>query len=393
MVTTDTENQETKVNLDQTADERAEAKRYARVGLWCELLDRVVDVAFLAVMAFVVGPPIADALSRVEWLATDTLRLIVLHLAMFALHVAVSFPLSYYSGYVVERRFGLSRLSLGGWFARYLKRMGLALAFNTILFVGLFWVIWLTGPLWWIFAALAALVVTVVVGQLLPVLILPLFYKIERLTDAELEQRMARLADGTGLTIEGVYRMGLSAETSKANAMLAGLGRTRRVLMGDTLLSEFTPEEIEVVFAHEIGHHVFGHLQKMIAASVVYTMAGFWICDRLMAAWLGASYDPHRLPIVALPFLMLALVLFQYVLEPLQNAIMRRFERQCDRYALQRTNDSAAFTSAFQKLARQNKADVDPHPLEVFWLHDHPAIGERLAMAQAYQLEATTLRR
>jgi STE24 endopeptidase len=372
------------LELSQTPDEKAEAKRYARIGLWCELADRVVDVGFLAVMAFVVGPPLAELLSRVDWLATDTLRLVALHLAMFGLHVAVSFPLSFYSGYVVERRFGLSRMSLGGWFWRYLKRMGLALAFNTALFVGLFWVIWLTGPWWWLVAAAGALVVTVLMGQLLPVLILPLFYRIERLEDAELERRMTRLAEGTGLTIEGVYRMGLSAETVKANAMLAGLGRTRRVLMGDTLLSEFTPEEIEVVFAHEIGHHVFGHLRKMIGVSVLYAMAGFWVCDRLMAAWLGAEYDPHRLPIQALPFLMLALVLFQYVLEPVQNAIMRRFERQCDRYALERTGDPAAFVSAFRKLARQNKADVEPHPLEVFWLHDHPAIGERLGMAEGW---------
>jgi STE24 endopeptidase len=196
---------------------------------------------------------------------------------------------------------------------------------------------------------------------------------------------MKRLAEGTGLAIEGVYRMGLSAETSKANAMLAGMGRTRRVLMGDTLLAEFTPEEIDVVFAHEIGHHVFGHLRKLIAVSVLYTMAGFWVCDRLLAAWIGAEYDPHRMPIYALPFLMLALVLFQYVLEPVQNAIMRRFERQCDRYALSRTNDPAAFISAFRKLARQNKAELEPHPLEVFWLHDHPGIGDRVAMAEGWR--------
>ena len=141
--------------------------------------------------------------------------------------------------------------------------------------VGLFWIIWHTGHYWWLIAAAAFFVVSVVLGQLAPVLIVPLFYKVEPLDNAELIDRMKRLADGTGLTIEGVYRLGLSADTSKANAMLAGLGRTRRVLMGDTLLDKFSPEEIEVIFAHEIGHHVHRHIPKMIATGVVFSLAGF----------------------------------------------------------------------------------------------------------------------
>ena len=124
-------------------------------------------------------------------------------------------------------------------------------------------------------------------------MILPLFYKIERLDNAELSERMARLAEGTGLSIEGVYRLGLSEETAKANAMLTGLGRTRRVLMGDTLLDQFTPDEIEVIFAHEIGHHVFRHIRKMIVAGVLYSVLGFWICDRVVLAW-AAQPIRHR---------------------------------------------------------------------------------------------------
>ena len=167
--------------------------------------------------------------------------------------------------------------------------------------------------------------VSVVLGQLAPVLILPLFYKIERLDDPELSERMARLAEGTGLSIEGVYRMGLSDETVKANAMLAGLGRTRRVLMGDTLLDQFTPDEIEVIFAHEIGHHVHRHIQQDDRDGLVYSAAGFWICDRLLTAsvagWHGNYGD---IPVSTLPLVMLILTVFALVLEPLQNAISRR---------------------------------------------------------------------
>src|SRR5947209_9215832 len=128
------------------------------------------------------------------------------------------------------------------------------------------------------------LLLTLVLGGLRPEVILPLFYKVTRLNDDALQTRLRRLSDGTGLTIEGVYRLHLSADTRKANAALAGLGRTRRVLLGDTLLDQFTPEEIEVVFAHEVGHHVYHHLPKLIAVSVLLSLAGFWLVDVVLRA-------------------------------------------------------------------------------------------------------------
>jgi STE24 endopeptidase len=174
--------------------------------------------------------------------------------------------------------------------------------------------------------------------------------------------------------------MDLSAETSKANAMLAGMGRTRRVLMGDTVLENFTPEEIEVIFAHEIGHHVYRHIHKMILAGVVFSAAGFWLCDQVLVRSDGWT-DHQAMPIVLLPLLMLALNVFSLLLEPVQNVISRRYERQCDRYALVRTGDREAYRGAFRKLARLNKDDPAPHWLEVALFHSHPPIAERLAMA------------
>ena len=167
--------------------------------------------------------------------------------------------------------------------------------------------------------------------------------------------------------------------------MLAGLGRTRRVLLGDTLLAGFTPDEVEVIFAHEIGHHVFRHLRWMIASGLAFSAAGFWLCDRLLAAWIargGATFDYARLPIDALPMLLLILTVFSLAIQPLQNAVSRRFERQADRYALQRTGRKDAYRSAFCKLARLNKDDPDPPRLEVFLFHSHPPIAERLAVAE-----------
>jgi STE24 endopeptidase len=162
--------------------------------------------------------------------------------------------------------------------------------------------------------------------------------------------------------------------------MLAGLGRTRRVLMGDTLLDEFTPEEIEVIFAHEIGHHVHRHIPQMIGIGALLSALGFWVVDRVLVMSTGVATAADA-PTSSLPLVMFSLMVFQLALGPLQNAISRRFERQCDRYALLRTQNRPAYRTAFTKLARLNKADPEPHPLEVFLLHSHPPIGERLAIA------------
>lgn len=369
-----------------TAEQLAEAKQYGRLGLICTLVDRAIDLVFLAVMALVLARPIDAWLSSYSLLERFwSLRLAALFLVMTGLHVLVSLPLSYYSGYVVEHRFKLSTLTLAGWLWRYAKLLALAVPLGLLLSLGLFWIIWITGPWWWLVGAGGFFLVGIVLSAIWPVLIEPLFYTIQRLDRPELDERMKRLAEGTGLSIEGVYRIALSEETKKANAQLAGLGRTRRVLMGDTLLDHFTPEEIEVIFAHEIGHHVFHHVRKLILAGLVSSAAGFWLCDRLLAAWVGRWEGPVAyavMPVYAFPLVMLILTLFRTVLEPVQNAVTRRFERQCDRYALERTGLREAYLSAFCKLARQNKDDPDPPRLEVLLFHSHPPIAERLAMGR-----------
>lgn len=368
-----------------TAEQLAEARQYGRYSLACTLADKLLDLLYLGVAAFVLAKPLDNWLQGWSPLARwASLRLVGLYVSITLLHMAVSLPLVFYAGHVLEHRFHLSKLSIGGWVTRYLKRNALTMAFGTVLVLGLYWLIWTTGRWWWLAAAAAFFCVTVILGRIFPLLIIPLFYKVERLDAPELTERMNALAAGTGLGIEGVYRIVLSQETVKANAMLTGVGRSRRVLLGDTLLSHFTPDEIAVVFAHEIGHHVFRHVRKMLVVGAVVSMIGFWVCDRLLAVLAaegGGRPDYATLPVWTLPGILLILTVFGMLLEPLMNAISRRHERQCDRYALERTRQPAAYVSAFRKLAQQNKDDPNPHWLEVLWLHDHPPIAERLAMA------------
>lgn len=360
----------------------AEVKRYERQKLQASLTSLVLGLAFLGFMAFVGGPWLDRQVRGWTGDESQWLRLIVLGFCYAAGFELLSLPLSFWSGFVLEHRYQLSNLTFRGWIWRQVKSYLVGGPIGLVLLLGLYWLLWNSGGWWWVWAAAGLLVVSLVLGQLLPVLILPLFYKVTRLNDPALQERLERLAQGTGLNVEGIYRLHLSEETKKANAALAGLGRTRRVLLGDTLLDQFSPEEIEVVFAHEVGHHVYRHIPKMVVWGLVLSVGGFWLVDavlRQIAVPLGYSSfnDP-----AALPLLILVLSLYGMLFAPLQNAVSRFFERQCDRYALNRTGLKQAYRSAFIKLARMNKSDPDPHVLKVWMFHDHPPIRERLAMAE-----------
>ena len=365
--------------------QRGEAKEYGRRELYCGLADRGLDILYLAAFSTWAARPLAAWLRDESGLRQLWIQLVGMFLIMTLGHMAVSFPLSFYAGHVLEHRYGLSRQSFSRWLIRYAKRNGLTLAFGLLLTQGLYWTIWLTGSYWWLVAAAASFVVSAILGQLAPVLIMPLFYKFERLPDDELLRRLSKLADGTGLNVEGVYRMEMSAETAKANAMLAGLGSTRRVILGDTLLDNFSGDEIEVIFAHEVGHHVHRHIHKLIGSILLFSGGSFFVCDRVLrwhsTGQLSGALDYGSLPVWTLPWLTLVITLMSLLFEPLQNAVSRRFEVQADTYALQRTRHKSAFQSAFHKLAKINKADPDPHPLEVLLFHSHPPIKERLALA------------
>lgn len=369
---------------DRLAETPPEVKRYQRQKLVASLWSLALSVAVLIVAALIVGPQLNDVVSqRLGRYENAWLRLSVLAFVYAVAIELITLPLDFYSGYVLEHRYSLSNQTFRGWAWKRLKGYMLGGPLGLALLSGLYALLWYAGPWWWLWAAAAWLAVMLVLGQLLPVLILPLFYKVTRLDDAGLLSRLRRIADGTGLTVEGVYRLDLSAETKKANAALAGLGRTRRVLLGDTLLSGFTPEEIEVVFAHEVGHHVHRHLLKMVGWDVVLAAVGFWLADVILRRGaLALGYPAYDDP-AALPLLLLVLTAFGLLLSPLQNALSRHFERQCDRYALDRTKMPEAYRSAFVKLARMNKADPDPHPVVVWLFDDHPPIRQRLSMADA----------
>ena len=371
-----------------TPEEIEEARAIGRRELVASLCGRAIDLIYLVLVVVWVAHPDSIWITWIEGVsAFPSLQLVLLTLVLLFGNFLIGFPLSVYSGHILQHQYGLSHQTFGQWLWRKTKSLLLELGFGMVMVTALYWIIWTTQDWWWLVAAAGFFLLSIVLGQLAPVLILPMFYKVERLDEADvqgddLKRRMVDLTRETGLSVEGVYRMELSAETAKANAMLAGLGKTRRVILADTLLDHFSLDEIGVIFAHEVGHHVHQHIRKMIVFGGLYSLVAFYLCDLVLRGWLpkGGEFSYAHLPIFVLPVLLLTVHLFSTCLEPLQNALSRHFERQADRYALRKTNHQA-YLSAFAKLAKQNKDDPNPHRLEVILFHSHPPIAERMAMA------------
>ena len=299
---------------------------------------------------------------------------------MFLAEEVLLLPMSYYREYVLEHRYDLSNETVRAWLVRQAKELAVGAVLGAILLAGLFGLLWYGGRLWWLWMWLGWILLAVVLTQLFPVLILPIFYKAAPLENASLVERLRRIAEAAGLKVSGVFRLGLSEETKKPNAMLTGLGSTRRVLLSDTLLDAFEPAEVETVFAHELGHHVRGHIRKGIALSAVAaTLVIAGIVWRL-GPHAGSDASRWQGAVAALPQVLVVVLLAGVALQPVVNAILRGFETQCDRDALEAAGP-ATYRSAFEKLGDMSMADPEPSRIVEVFFYDHPPISKRLALA------------
>jgi STE24 endopeptidase len=299
------------------------------------------------------------------------------------LHV-LELPFSYYQGFVLEHRYGLSNETARTWFRDQLKGLALALVFGVIGASLVYWAIRTSPDWWWAIAASIFTIVMIGLVQLAPVLLLPLFYTFKPLDRPPLVERLMRLAARAGTQIAGVYEWALSAHTKKANAALAGMGRTRRILLSDTLLEDYSDDEIEVVLAHELSHHVHHDLWRGVALQALLLFAGFYVAARALATFadsleLRGMDDP-----AGLLLLMLVGGACSVVFMPLANAVSRAHERRADRYALETTRQPVAFISAMKRLSQQNLAEEHPSAAVQWFFYSHPPINERIAAAQRW---------
>jgi STE24 endopeptidase len=316
---------------------------------------------------------------------TPTLAVAVYVLLLSLLQGAGSLPVSFYSGFLLERRYGLSNEKFGQWAADELKALVLGFGLGTAAAAVLYLFIRRQPDVWWVPAGAVFALVAIVLTNLAPVLFLPLFYTIKPLDRDRLRDRLLALANRAGAEVVGAYEWGMAAKTRKANAALAGLGRTRRILVSDTMLAEYSEDEIEVVLAHELAHHVHADIWKGIVFESVLLFAGFYAAARVLAVsvpWLGLTGPAD---VAGLPALLLAAGGVSLVMVPAALALSRAYERRADRFALDLTRNPAAFISAMRRLGAQNLAEDDPSKAVQWLFYSHPPIRERIAAALAFK--------
>jgi len=310
---------------------------------------------------------------------------VVVYVLLFTLlNEAGSLPLAFYGGFVLERRYGLSRQPIGAWLVDQLKSLGLGLLLGSAAAVILYALIARFPFGWWLPAAAVFALLIVGLANIAPLLLLPLFYSVKPLNRETLRARLVALGERAGARVVDAYEWGLGEKTSKANAALTGIGGSRRILVSDTMLAEYSDDEIEVVLAHELAHHVHGDLWKGLVFETVLILAGFFAASWLLRlavplARLGSTAD-----IAGLPLLLLAAGAVSLVALPAAHAMSRAHERSADRFALKLTGNGAAFISAMRRLAAQNLAEEEPSEVVQWLFYSHPPIRERIAAAQSF---------
>jgi STE24 endopeptidase len=297
----------------------------------------------------------------------------------------VGLPLGFYSGYLIERRYGLSNERLAGWAVDQAKSFGIGLVLGGAAAGLLYWLIRLSPERWWLTAGLTFSLILVGLTNLAPVLLLPLFYSVKPLDRDSLRARLIALADRAGARVLGAYEWGLAEKTRKANAALAGLGGTRRILVSDTMLAEYSDDEIEVVLAHELAHHVHGDIWKGILFESALVVAGFYAASLALQRLAPAAGLRDVADVAGLPILLLAAGVVSLIMAPAAHAMSRAYERSADRFALELTRNPSAFISAMRRLGAQNLAEEHPSRIVQWLFYSHPPVRERIAAAQARQ--------
>ena len=296
-----------------------------------------------------------------------------------------SLPVSLYSGFMLEHRYGLSTERAGGWFVDQLKSLAVGFVLSSGAAAIVYAAIRYSPHNWWLPAGLALALIVTGLTNLAPVLLLPIFYRVKPLDRESLRVRLLGLADRAGATALGAYEWGLGEKTRKANAALTGLGTTRRILISDTMLAEYTDDEIEVVLAHELAHHVHGDLWKGILFESALILAGLYLAARVLEQLAPSLGFRGSADVAGMPLLVLTTGVVSFVMLPLAHAMSRAFERSADRFALALTRNPTAFVSAMRRLAAQNLAEEHPSRLVQILFYSHPPVRERIAAAQGFR--------
>jgi STE24 endopeptidase len=351
-----------------SAEQVARARSYHRPLYWAAAIELAFEAALLAALVWSAAGSVLDPGSLPWWART-----LAYAATTIVLLAALRTPVAFWRGYLRERRFGFATQTWRGWFVDWLKATGINLVLISSLLLALVGLARIL-PGWWVVPAAAAFaLIAFLLSFLAPVLLAPLFNDYRPLDQEPLRSALHALAEQADVPIEQVLVEDTSRRTRKANAYVTGLGRTRRVVVSDTLLIEAPLAEIKTVVAHELGHRRMRH----VLLGTLLSVLGAIVATVVVWALLGErTADPQHLPLLLLTALALNVATL-----PALTALSRRWERNADRFALELTCDPLAYEQAFRRLTATNLSDLDPPRLIYLLLFTHPTPAQRLAAA------------
>jgi STE24 endopeptidase len=356
------------------------ARQYSRSRIQLTIIHLLLTAAFLIIMLF------SGASFFLRNLVTGWCRNFYLqvgfYLAVFGgIYYLLFIGLDFYGDFLLEHKFLLSNQTVLDWLKKSMKKGLLSLLMLLAAGETLYFLLRHFPNNWWLPATAAWLVFTIALGKITPVLIIPLFYKCSPLTSRELRERLLELCKNCDLGVEQVFEVQLSKDTQKPNAALAGLGKGRRIFLGDTLLKNYSDEEIEAIFAHELGHVCLFHTWKILGFGTIISLASFYLTYLLFKTGLTFFGFERIYDVAAFALLALILMVTGLLLMPLQNGFLRCLEKQADMFALSHIQNKRSFIAAITKLGNQNLSDPSPGKLVEFLLYTHPPLSKRLAYA------------
>jgi STE24 endopeptidase len=370
-------------NPTSAPSDSPEARRYNRIRRWLGMADFLVGLLFMIILVTTGWSAWLRDLAYLWGFQNYTLALFLYLLLLLTIGKALGAGLDYY-GFRLEREFQLSNQRLRAWIGDEVKGFLVGLVLAAIVVELLYFTIRQSPQHWWLIMWALFMGLFIMLAQLAPVILFPIFYKFEPLDNDDLRRRLVVLSERAGTRVRGVYRWRLSEKSKKANAALTGLGNTRRIILADTLLDNYAPEEIEAVLAHELGHHVHRHILKSILVEAAITVAGFWAANWVLHYAVDQHLFEELSDFANLPLLVVVSAVLSVLLMPAMNAYSRFNERQADRYAFESIASLEPFISAMNKLARQNLAERTPSKWIELLFHSHPAISKRVAAAEAW---------
>ena len=361
-----------------------QTRRYNRIRRWLGIADFVLGAAvFIVLLATGWSGTLRD-IALGDAAQNYVLAVFLYVLMLMTITKLLGLGLDYY-GFRLEHRFQLSNQRLRAWLWDEAKGFLVGLVLAAIVAELLYFIMRQAPQHWWLIAWAVFLGLFVLMAQLAPLILFPIFYKFQPLQNEELKARLVRLSERAGTRVRGVYQWKLSEKSKKANAALTGLGNTRRIILADTLLDNYSADEIEAVLAHELGHHAHRHIMKSILVQAGTTLLGFWAANWALHYAVDRLHMFETLSDFAnLPLLVLVTTLLSFLLLPALNAYSRFNERQADRYAFQSIARVAPFISSMNKLADQNLAERAPSQWVEWFFHSHPAISKRVQAAESW---------